>query len=162
LGRYDDSDPRDELVTVQLLNLPVKVLAAGRDYHDELMREFALLALSGSAGTASLPSRLVELTEILGVRYRGAAARPDEMVDEALARGDATVDLTYQVPAHVVESADLLDRLMSEADGFCKTEQLLTVPRSELLAAFSRWYLDEFRRQVAGEPPQPWDGPLEP
>jgi hypothetical protein len=25
---------------------------------------------------------------------------------------------------------------------------------------FTRWYLDEFRRQVAGEPPRPWDGPL--
>jgi hypothetical protein len=27
---------------------------------------------------------------------------------------------------------------------------------------FARWYLDEFRRQIAGEPPQPWAGPLDP
>jgi hypothetical protein len=26
---------------------------------------------------------------------------------------------------------------------------------------FSHWYLDEFRRQVKGEPPRPWDGPLD-
>jgi hypothetical protein len=51
---------------------------------------------------------------------------------------------------------------MAEADDFCRREQMLTLQRSDAVRNFSTWYLSEFRRQVAGEPPQPWDGPLNP
>jgi hypothetical protein len=162
LGRYDDSAAEEQLYEVRLLGLPVRVMVAARERHDELMREFALLALGGPSGRPELPVRLVELIEILGVRYGSAAARPDELVDEAAARGDDTVDLSYQVPAHVVEAADVLDGLMAEADAYCEAEQLLTLARTEVLVQLSEWYLDEFRRQVAGEEPRPWSGPLDP
>jgi hypothetical protein len=109
-----------------------------------------------------VPTRLIELTQILGVQYGGAAARPDEEVDAALARGDETIDLTYVVPAHVVDGANTLSALMAEADEFCRTEQLLTLARSSVLFDFAEWYIGEFRRQVAGEQPQPWTGPLDP
>jgi hypothetical protein len=163
LGRYDSSPAADEtLHEVRLLNLPVRVMLAGRDHHDELMREFALLALSASAASGATPARLIELTQVLGIRYGGAVARPDEEVEAAAARGDDTVDLTYVVPSHVVEGAELLSALMAEADEFCQAEQLLTLQRNETLKRFSDWYIDEFRRQVEGESPRPWDGPLDP
>jgi hypothetical protein len=162
LGRYDEPTTDEELHQVKLLGLPLRVMIAGREQHDELMREFALLALGSPAGRPEVPRRLVELTQILGVQYGGAAARPDELVDAAAARGDDTIDLTYQVPAHVLEAADHLDALMSEADEFCREEQLLTLARSDVLVQFSDWYLGEFRRQIAGDPAQPWTGPLDP
>jgi hypothetical protein len=162
LGRYDDATGEEDLHEVHLMNLPVRVLAASRERHDELMREFALLALGGPTGRPDVPSRLLELIEILGVRYGHAAARPDELVDEAIARGDETIDLSYTVPAHVIEAADNLDALMHEADEFCRSEQLLTLARSDVMVEFASWYLEEFRRQVSGLPPQPWDGPLDP
>jgi hypothetical protein len=147
---------------VQLLGVPVRLLVDGRERHDELMREFSLLALSAERARADVPTRLVELTDILGVRYAGSTDRPDAVVDAAMAEGLDTVDLTYRVPAEVVVGADMLDTLMAEADEFCRAEQLLTLARSDLQLRFSNWYLDEFRRQIAGEPPQPWDGPLDP
>lgn len=163
LGRYDDdSDATEELVDVRLIAVPVRVMVAGREGHDELMREFALLALGGYAARSDVPTRLLELTEILGVRYGGAAARPDELVDAAAERGDDTVDLTYLVPRHVVAAADRLDALMAEADEFCRSEQLLTLARPPVIVDFSAWYLEEFRRQVTGLPPRPWTGPLDP
>jgi hypothetical protein len=162
LGRYDDGHGQQDLHEVHLQRLPVRIHVASRERHDELMREFALLALGTPFGRADIPIRLVELIEILGVRYGNAAARPDELIDEAIARGEDTVDLSYRVPANVVEAADNLDALMAEADGFCRAEQLLTLARSDVMVRFATWYLDEFRRQVAGSPPQPWDGPLDP
>ena len=162
LGRYDDSAGPADLHDVHLLNLPVRVLIAARERHDELMREFALLALGGPAGRPDIPDRLHQLIETLGVRYGHAAARPDALVDAALARGDDTIDLTYTVPADVVASADNLEALMREADEFCRRGHLLTLARSELMVRFADWYLDQLRRQIAGEAPQPWDGPLEP
>ena len=101
-GRYDDSSGDDPLHEVRLLNTPVRLLAAGRQHHDELMHEFAVLAVSLEDRTA-VPVRMLDLIDTLGTRYGRAADRPDAVIDEAIARGDDSVDVTYQVPAHVVE-----------------------------------------------------------
>lgn len=163
LGRYDSIDA-DPLYEVRLLNVPVRLLIAGREHHDEVMREFAMLALSeGPGGVARhrVPTQLRELVDTLGKKYAAAVARPDAEVDAAAARGETTVNLVYHVPAHVTEAADSLERLMQEADEFCREQQLLTLERPPIVAAFSRWYLDEFRHQIAGKPPTPWNGPLD-
>lgn len=159
-GRYDDSSGDDTLHEVRLINMPVRLLASGRQHHDELMHEFAMLAVS-LEDRDSVPARMLEMIDTLGTRYGRAADRPDSLVDEAIARGDDTIDLTYQVPAHVVEAADALERMMDEADEFCRTEQMLTLSRSEVQRRFAKWYLEEFRRQIAGQPPQPWNGPYD-
>jgi hypothetical protein len=159
-GRYDDSSGDNTMHEVRLLNMPVRLLADGRQHHDELMHEFAVLAVS-LEDRASVPARMLAMIDMLGTRYGRAADRPDTLVDEAIARGDDTIDLTYQVPAHVVDAADALERMMDEADEFCRNEQMLTLGRSEVQKRFAKWYLEEFRRQVAGESPQPWDGPYD-
>lgn len=160
LGRYaGDADGR--LHPVTLLGLPVRLMVDGRERHDSLLREFALLAFADDDDRPR-PPRLVELTQLLGVQYGAAQRRPDEVVEEALRQGLDTIDMSFEVPASVLEAAARLEALMAEADEFCRSEQLLTLPRDPLQLRFSAWYLDEFRRQVAGEPPQRWDGPLDP
>jgi hypothetical protein len=161
LGRYDHSAGGDTMHTVRLLRVPVRILDAGRRHHQELMHEFAMLAVAEDL-TDDLPQRMLELIDTLGRQYAETGDAPNAEVDAALARGDATVDLSYEVAEHVVEAADNLESLMAEADVFCLREQMLTLQRSELVRRFSSWYLDEFRRQIHGEPPNPWDGPLEP
>lgn len=159
-GRYavvDGGEHRD----VHLLGMPVRILASARERHDELIREFALLAMSEER-EASAPRRLVELTETLGRRYGAARNRPDAVVDAALEAGQDTVDVTYTVTPDVVEAADLLESLMAEADEFCRSEDLLTLARTDLQRRFASWYLDEFRRQLAGAEPVRWDGPVDP
>lgn len=161
LGRYDDFEADDILHTVKLLRVPVRILDAGRQHHQELMHEFALLAVAEDL-TDDLPQRMLELIDTLGRRYAETGDAPNAEVDAAIARGAVTVDLTYEVAEHVVEAADHLESLMAEADEFCLREQMLTLQRTELVRRFSSWYLEEFRRQIRGEPPTPWDGPLEP
>lgn len=164
LGRYDTpaKPARGEpLHEVQLLGLPVKLLAAGREHHDELMHEFRLLALAPGGAGRDVPARLVELTDILGVRYAQTGRRPESEVDTALALGVDTVDLTYHVPEHVVDAANRLEALMAEADEFCRAQRLLTLARPPVLVRFSHWYLEQFRRQIGGLPPEPWDGPTD-
>ena len=162
LGRYDDDGTPDEAThTVRLVGVPVRILDVSRRHHQELMHEFALLAVAENL-TDDVPQRMLDLIDTLGRRYATTGEQPDADVDAALARGDATVDLTYEVAEHVVEAADRLAALMAEADEFCRREQMLTLQRSELVKEFADWYLDEFRRQIGGEPPRPWTGPLEP
>ena len=161
LGRYDDSQNDERTYTVRLLNVPVRILEAGRRHHEELMHEFSLLAVQEDIAD-DVPKRMLDLIETLGRRYAETSERSDAQVDAALARGDDTVDVTYEVAAHVVEAADFLAALLDEADAFCAREQMLTLQRSQIVKDFTKWYLDEFRRQLSGETPRPWDGPLDP
>ena len=147
--------------TVRLMGVPVRVLEAGRRHHEELMHEFSLLAVQEDIAD-DVPKRMLDLIETLGRRYAATSEQSNAQVDAALARGDATVDVTYDVAAHVVEAADFLAALMEEADEFCAREQMLTLQRSQVVKDFADWYLEEFRRQIACEAPRPWDGPLEP
>ncbi|MCU1599396.1 MAG: hypothetical protein JWO22_105 [Frankiales bacterium] len=161
LGRYANApDADDRLVEVQLLNVPLQLLAASREHHDELMREFRLMALSGTVPTHAAPARLIELVGVLGDRYAGASDRPDVEVDAALDRGESTLDLSYTVPASAARAAQALDALMAEADEFCRAEQLLTLERPPVLVEFAAWYLRCFVAQVAEAPPEPWNGPM--
>ena len=160
LGRYDDSAADERLHEVRLVAVPVRLLVAGRQHYEELMHEFSLLAVS-EGSRAEVPQRMLALIETLGTRYASATEQPNAAFEAAVARGDDTVDLTYQVSARVVEAADRLAGLMAEADEFCRREQMLTLERTEVARAFAAWYLDEFRRQISGEPPSPWDGPLD-
>ncbi len=160
LGRYAGAAGGNEY-EVRLLNLPVRLVALARERHDELLREFSLLALSDDPRQADLPARLLELIEVLGVQYATARARPDAIVDEAIAAGKDAVDVTYVVPGSVVEAAARLESLMAQSDEFCASERLLTLPRSKPQRDLADWYLGEFRRQVAGDDPHPWDGPFD-
>lgn len=163
LGRYDSAGGADEpLHEVRLLGLPVQVFVAGREHHDEVMREFALMALDERVNKEQVPARLLELVEVLGRRYGASTQRPDSEMEAAIASGATVVDLGFHVPAHVVDAADQLESLLAEADEFCRDAQLLTLERSALVIEFSHWYLDEFRRQVRGEPPRSWPGALSP
>jgi hypothetical protein len=163
LGRYEGAGTVDEQMhEVRLLGVPARLLAAARAHHDELLHEFAMLAVAEPDSSGTVPQRLLDLIETLGHRYGAAANRPDEVIDQALADGRTTLDLTYQVPAHVVGAADQLETLLAEADEFCRSEQLLTLPRPPLLQNLAHWYLDEFRQQIAGGRPTPWRGPLDP
>ena len=162
LGRYEEAERQDgPKHTVRLVHLPVRILDVARRHHEDLMHEFAVLAVAENL-TDDVPQRMLDLIDTLGRRYAGTSDQPDAEVDAAIARGDTTVDITYEVDEHVIEAADHLEALMNEADEFCRREQMLTLQRSELVRRFTDWYLEEFRRQIQGEAPRPWDGPLEP
>src|SRR5437660_6830396 len=137
LGRYDDSSGDEQMHEVRLLNVPVRLMAASRQHHDDLMHEFAVLAVS-IEDRASVPARMLDLIDTLGTRYGRAADRPDAFVDEAIAHGQDRIDLTYQVPAHVLDAADALERIMDEADEFCRQEQMLTLARSDVQKRFAK------------------------
>jgi len=163
LGRYTaGAPPGEESVSVELLNFPLQLFAAARERHDELMREFALLALAPDleADRRALPARLAQLVELLGRRYAAAGVRIDSSRDAAVARGELAMDLTYQVPRSAGAEMASLHDLIVEADAYCRDEQLLTLAPDAEQKSFRDWFLQEFVRQLAGEPPRRWDGPM--
>jgi len=158
----EDLSADTPLVVVRLLAFPLQVFSAARLHHDELLREFALLALASAdvVDVRSLPARLVDLIDILGRRYAADTERSDAVRDEAVERGDVVIDLTYRLPPSVAESVRRLNALLDEADEFCRSEQLLTLAATQVERDFRSWFLSEFERQLNGGAPTRWAGPL--
>jgi hypothetical protein len=148
-----------ELREVLLVGLPLPLMARSSEHHDELVREFQLLAIDPPTSTPGheVPQRLVELIAEITSQYGGLSDAADAERDAAYARGETTIDLTFAVPASVAEACVRLDRMFDDADAFCRAgDRLLTLATPPDAAALRRWYLGEFVRQLAGEAPTPW------
>jgi hypothetical protein len=144
---------------VRLLGVPLALLARSSEHHDELLREFQLLAIDPPTSSPGheVPQRLLDLIAEINGRYAGLSDAADADREAALARGDATIDLTITVPASVAEACERLDRMFDDADEFCRAgDRLLTLATPPDAAALRHWYLGEFVRQVGGAEPVPW------
>jgi hypothetical protein len=148
---------REELLEVTIQRLPVALVDRSRRHMEELTREFEFVAAADEHDT---PARLLALVEQVVTRFAGLNDVPQADLDAAIARGEAAIDLVYQVPAAVAPACLELDAMLDEADEFCRRGELLTLATPPDLVAFRRWFLGEFVSQVGGGDPVPWAGPL--
>jgi anti-sigma regulatory factor (Ser/Thr protein kinase) len=145
----------DDLVTIRLLGMPIRVFAHYRLWYAELRRELRLLALSHGS-EYPVAEELSALTAEVE-RERRQARGPDRL-DAALAHGLDRADLVYQVPPSAPATMTRLRDVLEEADAFCAEQRLLTAAPTPQLVAVRTWYLGEFERQGRGEQPVPWPG----
>ena len=162
LGRYAPGADGAPLVEVVLVRLPVLLVKAGRDHHDDLMRELRLLALGGEPALRAAPAPVRRLVDVLGRRHGLAQARRDAEIDEAVDQGRLSIDQLTRTSTSAVVAVTQLRALLDEADVLSERSLLLTTARSPLQRRFSDWYFDQFVDQIQGRPPVPWDGPLHP
>jgi hypothetical protein len=155
----DGAAPDEDLVTVRLLGLPLDVQMRAQEHGDELTRELTLIAaqLRSDGNTHHLPNTFLNLIQQLTARYSAFTVEQERQLDDAIARGDETIDLTYRVPASVPEAAQALGAMLDEADEFCRSGQhLLTLATPDELVAYRWWFLSQFIDQVAGQAPVAW------
>ena len=152
----EPATPAEELVTIEVLGLPVAVQARAQEHSDELIRELMLIGeqMRQSGDHAGLPARLVSLVEQLTGQYTPFTGEQEQQLADAVASGAATVDLVYRVPASVGDAARALDEILAEADDYCRAgEHLLTLPTPPDLVRYRQWFLDQFTQQVDGAEP---------
>lgn len=147
-----------DTVTVRILGFPLADYRQSLEHGTELLREFALIALSQrDDDSRPLPARLVELVDALTRDYAGVTDAVDAQRDEPLEAGLESVDLTYEVPPGAAEASQALSALLDEADDYCRDGgALLTLATPPETKVFRKWYLGEFVNQVAGGAPTPW------
>lgn len=141
---------------VQMLALPVELQARAEQWHEDLMREFALIDLQDDNGQPSVPSRLLALVTEMRDKYEAFGDSARGQLAAARERGDASVDVTYTMPADAADAVEHFDELLDEADAFCRRGDLLTLAAPAELAAFRRWFLHELTVQLRGGEPTPW------
>ena len=149
----------DELVGIRILGLPVDIFVRSRQHHDELFREFALIAIDPGQAE-SVPARLLALIDELRSRFSAFTTGASAELEAAVERGDPAVDLAFQVPRDVAQASRAFKDLLAEADDYCRQGELLTLQPTPEGLAFREWYLDEFIRQAAGDEPIPWPAVL--
>jgi hypothetical protein len=149
-----------ELVEVRLLRLPVAVWNRSQEHADELIREFTLIAASPRVDHShDVPARLTDLIEQLTSQYAGFTGEQEVALAAAAAAGVEEIELTFRVPATAADAADRVGAMLDAADDYCRAGQhLLTLATPPEALAFRQWYLGEFSRQVAGQPPTTWPG----
>ena len=122
------------------------------------MREFRLLAEQmRQEGTHGLPRRLIELVNTLEGQYSTFTEAQEDQLDRAIADGDETIELTYELPATIGAGVHALSAILDEVDELCRQGQyLLTLATPPDLVAYRQWFLAEFTRQIDGEQPLAW------
>jgi hypothetical protein len=144
--------------TVWLLRYPVELGSSVEEHVHEWMREFTLIRLGQLSGTSKhdVPARLQAMVEQLTRQYATELAEPHRLRAAAAARGETHVDLPYPVRPETEQVVVTWQRMLDDVDEFCRTEDLLTLQRSPAQKALNDWVLQEFLRQLRGEPPRPW------
>lgn len=154
-SKIASTEPPEEMITVRLLDMPVRVFAHFRNRYSELRRELRLLALA-HGNDYPVAKELSEL--FLQVEAERRVAKGVDALDQAIEEGRERVDLEYRVPPSAPESMGKLLSMLEEADRFCREQRLLVIAATTQQLELQRWYLGEFQRQARGEPPIPWQG----
>jgi anti-sigma regulatory factor (Ser/Thr protein kinase) len=148
-----------DLVDVHILGIPLDIYKITTEHQDELMREFALILGRAPDERRAVPGQLLGLIDELRNRYSGFTTQARTEVQEALQRGDASVDIVYTVPRDIGPAVTHLGEILDAADDYCRSgEDLLTMDSPPEAVAFRSWFLGEFVRQCAGESPRAWAG----
>lgn len=143
------------LVEVRLVELPLDLHREAAEHSAEVLREFSHLAEGPSASHA--PARLVELNRVLQVRFGGFTESTSSELDAALADQRRSIDLVFTLPPDVGQAAQELADLWDEVDRYCQEgDYLLALRTPPGPRAYRSWFLREFVRQAAGEPPTSW------
>jgi len=145
---------------VVLLGYPVRLGIRAREHSAAILRECALLSHAGDSSSA--PDRLIELAQHVTTAFSGELAIIDQQRDEALARGDATVDLHYPAIPGTRPIVERWRDIMEELDDYAAAgTMLLTQATPPELVELREWTVEEFIGQLDGRPPRPWTGPLD-
>lgn len=145
-----------DLVEVEILGFPLQLYLDLQEHNDALMREFALMADELSQG---IPGRLISLARELQTHFVEATGSIRAQLAAARADGRTTVDLLMPIPRGSWPDLEGMANLLDEADRFCVEGDLLTLASSPEVRDFRRWFTDQVRAQVGGEPPTSWVAP---
>lgn len=155
--RISESGLPDDPIHVELLDMPVALYRRFRMRYYELGRELRLLALAhGDDYPVAKDLAEVFLASERERRLTYGAEQLDDLLASDRDRGDVNLLVPRSSPETTRRLLDTLER----ADRFCREQRLLVLAAGRVDLDFQRWYLREFARQAAGEPPRPWPGPF--
>jgi hypothetical protein len=145
-----------DLRTVTMQGCPLELLQRARRHGEALVRELAFI-VDGGGDNTELPKRLLAVVQHVRDSAGGLNTGAERAIDEALARGDVSIDFEVVMPTAIGRGAPAFAALLDEIDAYCRAGDLLTLETPSDVRAFQHWYLEEMARQIDGAPPTSWD-----
>lgn len=140
----------DGRVTVQLRDVPVRLVLLSSANLDDLVRE-----LQTTEFDAVAPAELALLGEHLA-RSTSAQREPLRAAARAaLEEREHTLDVDIAVPPGQVAVLRRFVGLTAQVEAFCRAGVLLSGPPTPEVTAFRCWYVEEVTRQVGGHAASP-------
>jgi hypothetical protein len=140
-------------LTVTLVDAPVDVYRRARQHVDDLLRELILMA--GHEGVEPHVARLARDAR----DHDGGRAVLDDPAALARAEADGVAAVTLALTLDLADAAspEAWTKVLDDLAGLCRSGSMLSVPASDDVAAFVRWYCAEIVAQVRdGAAPTPW------
>jgi anti-sigma regulatory factor (Ser/Thr protein kinase) len=145
--------PTRDRVRVEIKDVPLDLYTGFQHHFRELRREVRLLALA-HASDYPLAKSLSDLFGSLDRQLREGIGV--EQIEAATAEGGSSTDLVCHLPRADARTLTRFIELLDLADEFCREERLLSLARTPEQRKFQVWFLREFVRQAAGQPPRSW------
>ena len=139
---------------ILLLDFPLALMDRARRHRDALLREFAFIV--NTENESSVPARLLEIARHSDEHYADLNPESELLCDEAIARGETSLDLELVVPPDFEFAVLSAVPVLLEVEEYCRRGDMLTLVPADDLRQFWAWYLMEFVRQMHGEPPIAW------
>jgi len=155
----EDTEPRgSDVITVQLLNLPVVLYCAWQQHADAMLREATLAAfeaLETGEKFGALPEDFALANDAIA-----SLASTTTDVFAFLDSGVSHVDLHARVRRDAGPSFPILRDVLRTCSGMSVAGELLVPPSLPEIQAVRHWVCDEVNRQMAGLEPRAWQDPL--
>jgi len=156
LGHNDsEPDPDQSVVEVQLVDLPVNLIAHYHSKFFDLRREMTLIDLSTTRND-TVAHRLTELSVQMEALREDHGWAPQ--LDRARRAGLDRVTVVLPISTSMLPQIREFEKLLAEADEFCRREQLLTLAAGQQEQQLRSWYLGEMIAQLQGAAPTSWTG----
>ena len=145
-----------------LRDYPLRLWAEQEEHTQALLREFSLLLIGADSGPLrdAAPGRPVVLANLFQSRFglllQSISSERQAAYDRGQDRMDSLIPLVEGAPELLEQVRQVLD----DADDFCRTGDLLLLPRPPHLVALSAWVHAELVAQYGGAAPTPWPGPF--
>ena len=146
--------------TAVLRDYPLRLWLEQQEHFDALLREFQLLLAGQQSGIADAPRALVDLADMFTTRFGALLDTINTERQAALDRGLDRVDSRVPLVEGTPELLAQVRVVMDAVDEFCRSGDMLVLPRSERLRALADWSHGELLRQYEGADPTPWPGPF--
>jgi hypothetical protein len=127
---------QSEVRTVTLPDIDVEVFWRMQRHQDDMLREFALIAMDREdGGSLDVPARLLDIVGSLHQRYASPRSALLDRLEQAAEEGRSQVTVVVELPAAAAADVAATCRAYEEADAFCRRGDLLTLAAAPDVAA---------------------------
>lgn len=154
------SNPREETVVVQLLNVPLLLHAAWQEQAQDLLREHLLANIDLDTGNDTIRVH-AEATDAIALLEASiprleVGLTPNQVMGDASELQVSCPRVAVRVPIRSLQNFRTLNQTLETATGPGNDEVFLMSPTQPNVTSYQKWLCEQVEEQSNGADPSPW------